>query len=129
MAAVHEAFIALAQMCGVLALANLIRNDEACIAPGLQIPGVIEGRRRAGRVAIPADAGVGGELVHLAFDRQPERSPSKHSAIFQHVIASDLDLLRVRIPFGPFVGVDDVAPDACARGVDQQLVVGEQIGL
>jgi hypothetical protein len=39
MATVHEALIGLAQMDSVLALANLIRNDEACIGPGLQIPG------------------------------------------------------------------------------------------
>jgi hypothetical protein len=47
MATAHEAFIALAQMCGVLALADLIRNDHACIAPRFQIPRVIERRRRA----------------------------------------------------------------------------------
>jgi hypothetical protein len=129
MATVHEALIGLAQMDSVLALANLIRNDEACIATGLQIPGMVEGRCRAGRVAVPADASVRGELVRLTFDRQPERGPSKHSAVLQHRIASDLDLPRIRIPFGPLIGVDDVAPNARARGVDQQLVVREQIGL
>jgi hypothetical protein len=50
MATVHEAFVGLAQMDSVLALADLIRNDKACIAPRLQIPRVIERRRRAGRV-------------------------------------------------------------------------------
>jgi hypothetical protein len=42
MASVHEAFVGLPQIDSVLALADLISNDEACIAPRLQIPGVIE---------------------------------------------------------------------------------------
>jgi len=129
MATVHEAFVGLAQMGSVLAFADLIRNNEACVVPRLQIPGMIEGRCRAGRVAVPADAGVRNELVHLTFDRQPERGPSKRSAVLQHGIADDLDLLCVRIPFGSPVGVDDVAPNALARRVDQQLVVREESGL
>jgi hypothetical protein len=115
MATVHEAFVGSAQMDSVFAFADLISDDEACIAARLQIPGVIE-RRRA---AVPADADGRDELVHLALDRQSECGPSKYDGVFQHGIASDLDLLRVRIPFGPFTGVDDVAPNALARGVDQ----------
>jgi hypothetical protein len=41
MAAVHEALVGLAQTGGVLALADLIRDDEARIGLRLQIPGVI----------------------------------------------------------------------------------------
>ena len=80
MATVHETFVGIAQMDSVLALADFIRDDEARIAPRLQIPGVIEGRRRAGRIAIPADARKGHKLVDLALQRQAEGRPVKDRA-------------------------------------------------
>jgi hypothetical protein len=51
MATVHEAFIALAQMCGVLDLADLIRNDHACMSARHRVvhkaAGYELGRRRS----------------------------------------------------------------------------------
>jgi hypothetical protein len=51
--AMHETFICLAEMGRVLALADLVGHHEAHVSLRLQIPGVIKGRRRAGRVAVP----------------------------------------------------------------------------
>ena len=52
MAAMHEAFIRFAKMRRVLAFADLIGDDQAGVALRLQIPGVIEARRRSWRIGI-----------------------------------------------------------------------------
>src|SRR5271170_627874 len=59
--------IRFAQMSGVLALADLVHDHKAGIALRLQVPGMIEGRDRAGRIAVPADARVRHEFVDFAF--------------------------------------------------------------
>ena len=52
MAAMHEAFVRFAKVRSVGTLADLIGDDKAGVALRLQIPGVIEGRRRSGRIAV-----------------------------------------------------------------------------
>jgi hypothetical protein len=128
MATVHEAFIGLAQTDSVLALANLIRNDEACIAPGLQISGMIEGRCRAGRVAVPADAGVRGELVHLLSIGSPNVVHQNVVPSFNTVSGVILTSLALGYHSGHLLA-SMMWLQMRARSVDQQLVVREQIGL
>jgi hypothetical protein len=65
MAAMHEAFIRFAKMRRVLAFADLIGDDQAGVALRLQIPGVIEARRRSRRIAVPANARRGTNSLTL----------------------------------------------------------------
>src|SRR5580692_6598575 len=85
MAAMHEAFVRLAKVCSVLALADLIGNDKAGVALRLEIPGMVEAWRRSRRIAVPADARIGHEFVDLALERKPKRRPMEHVALFEHV--------------------------------------------
>src|ERR1700676_2133101 len=114
MAAMHEAFIRFTKMRRVLAIADLIGDDQAGVALRLEIPGVIEARRRSWRIAVPADARIGHEFVDLALERKPKRRPMKHGAAFEHVAALDMHVLRVRIPLRTLRPVDDVSPDELA---------------
>jgi hypothetical protein len=88
----HETFICLAEMGRVLALADLVGHHEAHVSLRLQIPGVIKGRRRAGRLAVPADTGVGHELIDPALERQAEGRPVKHRAVLEDVAAVDANI-------------------------------------
>src|SRR5258708_39104594 len=48
MAAMHEAFVRLAKVRSVVTLADLIGDDKAGVALRLEIPGMVEARRRSG---------------------------------------------------------------------------------
>ena len=99
MASVHQALVGVAQMRGVFAHPDFIRNDAAGIAGLRQEPGMIEVRSGAGRVAVPADPLVGHELVDLAFQLETEGRPAEHGILCQRGPAADNpDFLRVRIP-------------------------------
>src|ERR1700689_2124188 len=87
MAAMHEAFVRLAKVCSVLALADLIGNDQAGVALRLEIPGMVEAWRRSRRIAVPADARIGHEFVDLALEQKPKRRPMERVALFEHVAA------------------------------------------
>src|SRR5580693_2447974 len=87
MAAMHEAFVRLAKVRSVLALADLIGNDKAGVALRPEIPSMIEAWRRSRRIAVPADARMGHEFVDPALERKPKRRPMKHGALFEHVAA------------------------------------------
>ena len=50
MAAMHEAFVGLAKVRRVVALADLIGDDQAGVALPLQIPGMVEAWRRSRRI-------------------------------------------------------------------------------
>src|ERR1700677_132945 len=58
MAAMHQAFVRLAQGPRVLPLADLIGDDKAGFALWLEIPGMLEAWRLSGRIAVPADARI-----------------------------------------------------------------------
>src|SRR6202041_3999730 len=98
-------------------------------AAGLQVPGVIETRGGAWGVAEPTEALVGHVFVHLALDAQAEGSPTKHRAVREQLFpALDLNVLRVGVPTRPPAGVNQMAPDPRTGCVDDQLIVGEQVG-
>src|SRR5882757_6727900 len=75
--AVHQAFVGLTQLLGVAAFPDLVGDHHASVALRLQIPCVVESRLGAGRVAIPADAGVGHEFIDAAFEIDAERLPAE----------------------------------------------------
>jgi hypothetical protein len=109
---------------------RLIHDDMAHGALRLQIPGVIEARLGSRHVAVPSQALVHDILVHFAFDRQAERGPAEHRAVAEYRIpALDFDLLGVGVPGRPSARFDDMCPDPLTRRVDEQLIVGEQVGL
>jgi len=126
---VHQAFVGLAQMRGVLAYPDFISNDAAAITGLRQKPGMIEGRGGTGRVAIPTDSRVGNKLVNLAFDRQSERGPAEYAALAKHGTIHYLDSLGVWIPLRLLGRIDDVLPDTFARCMDDEFVVCEQVSL
>src|ERR1700722_13050303 len=84
MAAMHEAFVRLAKVGGVVTLADLIGDDKAGVSLRLEIPGMVEAWRRSRRITVPADARIGHEFVDLALERKPKRRPMKHGALFGH---------------------------------------------
>src|SRR5579859_1078186 len=114
MAAMHQAFIRLAKMRRIFSFADLIGDDQTGVALRLQIPGVIEGRRRSWRIAVPTNAAIWHKLVDLALERQAERRPMEHGAVSEYAAVVDMHALRVRVPQRPFCCGDDVAPDALA---------------
>src|ERR1700733_13796349 len=58
MAAMHEAFIRLAKVRSVVTLADLIGDDKAGVALGVEIPGMVKAWPRPRRITVPADAGT-----------------------------------------------------------------------
>src|SRR5271168_720655 len=130
MAAVHQALVGFAQMRGILAFADFVGHREATLAIGLQVPRVVEARRRAGSIAVPADAAIRNELVDAALERQAKGGPAKHDAGREDIpTRRDANFLAVWIPLRPFRGIYDVAPDALARSSNRELVVRKEIGL
>src|ERR1700720_3577302 len=93
--AVHQAFVGVTQLLGVVAFPDLVGDHHASVALRLQIPCVVESRLGTGRVAIPADAGVGHEFIDAAFEIDAERLPAEHRARVQlRGPAGDLHVLR-----------------------------------
>src|ERR1700688_4149027 len=114
MAAMHEAFVRLAKVRGVVTLADLIGHDKAGGVLRLEIPGMVEAWRRSRRITVPADARIGHEFVDLALARKPKRRPKKLGSTFEQLGSLDMHVLRVRIPLRPLRRVDDVSPDELA---------------
>src|SRR5271167_2940610 len=130
MAAVHQALVGFAQMRGILAFADFVGHREATLAIGLQVPRVVEARRRAGSIAVPAEAAKRNELADAALERQAKGGPAKHGDGREDIpTRRDANFLAVWIPLRPFRGIYDVAPDALARGSSRELVVRKEIGL
>src|ERR1700722_3316981 len=128
--AVHERLITLAKARGILTNPGLIHHDVARGATRLQIPGVIEARLGPRRIAVPSQALIHYILVHCAFDRQAERGPPEYRAVPEHRIpALDFDILGVGVPARPPGRFDDMCPDPLTRCIDDQIIVGEQVGL
>src|SRR5207302_6817375 len=128
---VHQPLSGLTQICGVRSIADFIRDDLASIAAGCEVPRVIEGWLGAGGVAVPANSSKRDELADLAFQRQAECRPPEGGTVPEHraSVADDAYVLGVRIPLWPLGRLDDVLPYPLARGVDEELVVREEIGL
>src|ERR1700688_3863916 len=95
MAAMHEAFVRLAKVRGVVTLADLIGDDKAGVVLRLEIPGMVEAWGRSRRITVPADARIGHEFVDLALERKPKRRPMKHGATFEHAAPSIITVLQV----------------------------------
>src|SRR5271156_4601592 len=130
MAAVHQALVGFAQMRGILAFADFVGHREATLAIGLQVPRVVEARLRAGSIAVPADAAIRNELVDAALERQAKGGPAELGAGREDIpTRRDANFLAVWIPFRPFRGIYDLAPDALARSSNRELVVRKEIGL
>jgi hypothetical protein len=81
-------------------------------------------------VAVPAEAGVRGELGDLAGDLEAERCPVEGDILVELARSViDDDVAGVRIPGGPSSSCDELRPDPVRWRVDDNGIVCEQVSV
>src|ERR1700677_1037015 len=126
---VHGIRLLLTELNGASALANLICDKGAPL-------------RRLGKkervismdvltVSEPSEAVIRFKLPYAAFDMESEGLPRDACILPEPMIRSvqNLDVLRVRVPGGPGLCIDQIGESDLASGLDVDLIVRKEIRL
>src|ERR1700691_1796853 len=82
-------------------------------------------------ISEPSEAAIRFKLPHAAFDMESEGLPRDACVLPEPMIRSvqNLDVLRVRVPGGPSLCINQIGESDLASGLDVDLIVRKEVRL
>src|ERR1700733_5366526 len=126
---VHGVRLLLTELNGTGALYNLFCDDVAPLRGLGKKERVIS--MDVLTISEPSQAGTRRKLPHAAFDVESEGLPRDSCVLAEPMIWSvqNLDVLRVRVPGGPSLRIDEIREADLASGLDVDLIVRKEVRL